>query len=110
MFNISFRILILLAGIYFVGIPSSYPSFQPQQQLKLSDSEIKIITDAARNKAKELGYKPDQMNIRLSSEGNLFVVDFYPKQQYENGVVIYGGGITLWIEKSGRVNKFQRQI
>lgn len=105
----SFLFLTFLCAFPFLGGHGVEACAEQNQQLGLTASEFKKLIDTANKKAKELGYKVEELEFKLSKEGKLFVADYYPKQHYEKGV-IYGGGLTIWLDKKGTIIRFERQI
>lgn len=105
----SFLVLTCLCGFSFLGAHGVKAWAGQNQQLGLTDSEFKQLIDTANKKAKELGYKVEELEFKLSKEGKLFVADYYPKQYYEKGVT-YGGGLTIWLDMKGTIIRFERQI
>jgi len=94
----------------FLGVHGVKAWAEQNQQLGLTDTEFKTLVDAANNKAKELGYKIEELEFSLSKDGKLFVAYYGPKQHYEKKIVIYGGGLIIWLDKKGTIIRFERQI
>lgn len=99
-----------LSVLSVISIPENIILPQEPAPASVTEIETRTVTEAAHKKARELGYKPEQLEFELTRAGELYVANYYPKQHYEKGVVIYGGGLTIWIEKNGEIVRFQRQI
>lgn len=105
-----FAIIMWLCTFTLSSLPATVIGSQKAPNLGLTRTEIDTVTEAANNKARELGYNPKALQFTLSKEGEFYVADFSPKQQYEKGVITYGGGLTIWIDKRGKILRYQKQI
>jgi hypothetical protein len=103
--------------IYFISLSTLSASVlcpsdswaQTERTLSLSKAELKKLTDAAESKARELGYEPESLEREVAKSGNLFRVTYYPKQR-SGGVIIYGGAVNIYLNKSGQIIHIEKVI
>ena len=95
-------------GIIFFELREARSLQVIQQPLGITEKETNVLIAAANNKARSLGYKPEELNFELSKDGRLFKAYFYPKQK--KGTVTYGGTLTIYLDQKGRILSFERGI
>jgi hypothetical protein len=71
------------------------------EKLGITDKEQAMLVESANKKARELGFNPERSNFRLTKEKDLFKADFSPKEK--KGEIIYGGNLTLYLDRKGRI-------
>lgn len=81
---------------------------QAESFIGITQPESKKVLDIAAKKARQLGYDLEKLEQTVDREGDLYVVDFYRKQEGKD--LIYGGGLSVWIDKRGKVVRFEHQI
>jgi hypothetical protein len=74
-------------------------------EIGLTVKERDMIIQTAKKKAGDLGYPPEESNFTLTKEKNMYRADFSPKQK--KGVVIYGGNLTIYLDRKGHVLRYQ---
>lgn len=83
-------------------------SAMAQGQLDLTEKEVNLLITAAHKKAHDLGYDPKKMMFTLSKEGKLYKLFYYPEPI--EGAVIYGGTLTIYLDKNGNVVRFIKGV
>jgi hypothetical protein len=79
-----------------------------EQNTIITEKEKKTMTEIATKKARDLGYKPEELNFTLTKEANLFKAQFYPQQK--QGMVTYGGTLEIYLDEKGNVIRIKRGI
>lgn len=75
----SLLFVIFLCVFSFLSVPQFQTWAEQNQQLGLTDSEFKKLIDTANKKAKELGYKIEELEFSLSKDGKLCVAQYGSK-------------------------------
>ncbi|MBI2989509.1 MAG: hypothetical protein HYY45_22340 [Deltaproteobacteria bacterium] len=74
----------------------------------ITEEERNVITKIAKNKARALGYKTEELNFELRKEKDFFKAYFYPKQK--KGTVTYGGTLTIYLDQKQNILRFERGV
>jgi hypothetical protein len=71
------------------------------EELYVLERQHTLLTAAAKKAALEFGIQPAKSHLKLRTKNNLVKADFWPKQ--EEGMIIYGGGLTVYLAKDGTI-------
>ena len=72
--------VMFLSVFSFLSVPRFQTRAEQNQLLGLTDAEFKKLVNAANKKARERGYKIEELESSLSKEGKLFLACYGPKQ------------------------------
>jgi len=74
-----------------------------KENKKLSEKEVLKI---ANNEIEKRGLKPKDYKVKIQKKESLWEIEFYPMQT--SGSIVMGGGLQIFLEENGTVNKVIR--
>lgn len=63
------------------------------------------VLEVADNRARELGFSPEEHDKRVSQDGDAYIIDYVPKRKNR---LEFGGGVQIWID--GKTLKVVREV
>ena len=73
--------------------------------LGITDKEKSTLIKIANKKATELGINLERSNFQLTKEKTLFKAQYWPKKEKDE--IIFGGHLTLYLERNGTIASVQ---